>query len=78
MLKYTTILESNKFKLSKVKNTKNQSVWYSLLTDPWHDSIVEIKSQFGKPKSIESGYEWKYYNRKIATKKYNWALLRWS
>jgi len=82
MLKYTTILESKKFKLSKVKSTIHKKVWYSLIWkcgwDTPYSEITEKTKQFGKCKSLSNGVEWKFKNESTAYKCYNWALLRWA
>lgn len=88
MLKYTTILESKKFKLSRVKNTTTKKSWYSILyygydifEDKIHYSIMfpEMEKHFGaNDKILYTGREWKFKDLKTATKKYRWALLRWA
>lgn len=81
MLKYTTILESKKFKVSKVKNTKTNKSWYSLIYwygwFPPYPETEQMVNQFGKYKKLSGGCEWKFSDLDNTIKKYNWALLRW-
>lgn len=88
MLKYTTILESKKFKLSKVKNTTTGKSWYSFIhytystysySAPGFLEKEQIIEYLGKNyKLVYSGREWKFKDLEQATKKYNWALMRWA
>ena len=84
MLKYQTILESKKFKVSKVKNTTTGKSWYSFIYHVRYsfaganerDQVVDYLGE--NYKVIQSGREWRFKTLEPAVKKYNWALMRWA
>ncbi len=81
MLKYTTILESKKFKVSKVKNTTTGKSWYSFIYHTGYDShqIMQVCDFLGNDyRFVSNGREWKFKYLEQAKKKYNWALMRWA
>lgn len=86
MLKYTTILESKKFKVSKVKNTTTGKSWYSFIHSIDYSFTVVAQSEreqiiqyLGENyKLLNNGREWKFKYLEQAKKKYNWALMRWA
>lgn len=82
MLKYQTILESEKFKVSKVKNTTTKKSWYSFIYRSRFYDMTEndqVYEYFGEPyKILYSGREWKFKSLEQAIKKYHWAIMRWA
>jgi hypothetical protein len=83
MLQYTTISESFSFKLSKVKNTNTNKIYYSIIWygnsrhNIYSDVYPQICKYLGKYKSLSNGHEWKFKSIEAAKKKYNWILLKW-
>lgn len=85
MLRYSTIKECDKFKLSRVTNSKNSKSYYSVLlkdssfgrqfTLDDYKSMLSVLSPLGKIYRLETGNEWRFNSRKTAEKKYIWALL---
>jgi len=87
MLSYQTIIESSRFKLSKVKNTTSEKSWYSIIYTirsnetftTYSQTVGELRAYFGKEGTVQHGnaVEWKFKSKKIATKHYNWIRLKW-